>query len=167
MQNEIDEFWRLYEQYYQICKDPNRSGSMEMHDLLASILAFLRSSSLESREGLAKCFIELVEGLRDFHSKASYTWDLIPFCMRELQWPEVKAAIDREIASNDLDVVSYLKKIRSAYEPVWINEDKFVYYVEKAKKEGRTIPPRYPPKLTTRIRRFCSELFGKKKEEKN
>jgi len=138
MRTVIEEFWNLHEEHVSIMKDPSKLGS-ESHDSLLRLLTHVKNNP-ECRDALAGCFVTLIEGLREVHSSASYGWRVIPFCMRELRWQEVKDAITKELQDAvDPDHHRFLKRILSAYEPAWEDESAFLYYVEKAEKDGRVL----------------------------
>jgi hypothetical protein len=156
MKTAVTEFLHLYGEFCRIRRDPQQSGR-ESHDTLLMILEHIKTFP-EYRADLVACFVKLVEELKDYSSDVSYGWGIIPFCMRELQWPEVKEAIERELQKEiDPEIIRYLKRIHSVYEPFWEDETSFLYYVEKAEKEGRVLS-HHPPK-----RRWIERFLPKRK----
>jgi hypothetical protein len=152
MKTAVTGFLHLYGEFCRISRDPQQLGR-ESHDTLFRILKHIKAFP-ECRADLVTCFVKLVEDLKDYTSDVSYGWGVIPFCMRELQWPEVKEAIERELQIvMDPEIVRFLNRIHSAYEPFWEDETSFLYYVEKAEKEGRLLSHR-PPKTGWKERLF-------------
>jgi hypothetical protein len=55
--------------------------------------------------------------------------DLIEFCMRELQWEEIKKAAELEISkTDDWRVISTMNHILEVYEKEWEHSDLYKYY---------------------------------------
>jgi len=59
-------------------------------------------------------------------------WELLPFCMRELRWPEIQAglarALDEAVRRNDWRAIPIFSSGLEAYEPEWNDADLFEYY---------------------------------------
>jgi hypothetical protein len=56
-------------------------------------------------------------------------WELIQFCMRELQWPEIKEELSNQLAkSGDPREIAVLNSILAVYELVWEDSDLYIYY---------------------------------------
>jgi hypothetical protein len=56
-------------------------------------------------------------------------WELVQFCMRELQWKEGKESITKlRDDSNDLRFVTVMNDILAVYEDKWEDEDLYIYY---------------------------------------
>ena len=142
----VNTFWQMYKKFVTIRKSPHGipNRSLIRERFLAKILDFVKAAPPDARMALAACFVKLVREfareLHDYNSDVAYGWVIIPFCMHELQWPEVRVAIELELkVANDPEIIRYLKRIRSAYEPVWEDESSFLYYEEKAEREGRKL----------------------------
>ena len=59
-------------------------------------------------------------------------WELIAFCMRELQWPELLRGAQAQLeAATDFRVKSVMAKIVSVYETEWEDADLYRYYAGK------------------------------------
>lgn len=56
-------------------------------------------------------------------------WELIPFCMAELKWPEIlKVAEAKMVASDDIRIKESMSDLIKAYQPVWEDGDLYDYY---------------------------------------
>ena|SRR5579862_6044486 len=59
-------------------------------------------------------------------------WELIAFCMRELQWPEVlKAARERLQKMRDPRIKSVMADVIEVYQPNWPDSELYDYYSQK------------------------------------
>lgn len=66
-------------------------------------------------------------------------WELIQFCMRELQWPEIKDSVLIQMQAElegkrDWRSISVLDHILEVYEPEWSDADLYKYYSKDSKK---------------------------------
>ena len=74
---------------------------------------------------------EFVNGLRS----GAQPWEVIQFCMRELQWEEIKnVAIDESSKTNDWRIISVMSNIIAVYEPEWEDADLYDYYSRSSEK---------------------------------
>jgi hypothetical protein len=130
MKPEIEEFWNAYRKLVGIAKNPKNLG-MDRHNTLSEILKLIRENA-SLRADFVACFQEILRDSRNFSSDFDYGWSVIPFCMRELRWPEVAEALDAEIViTNDGETRRWLKRMRTAYDPVWRDEGMFLHYTEE------------------------------------
>lgn len=80
----------------------------------------------ECRSEYATAFKDLVE------SRVSIPWELIPFCMHELRWAEVRTVIEERSAharqQNDWRAIAVYSKYLDAFSEAWESADLFAYY---------------------------------------
>jgi len=72
-------------------------------------------------------------------STGNAPWELIQFCMRELQWPEVRDAVLAEMRSeleghHDWRIIAVLNHILEVYEEEWRDSDLYKYYSGESDK---------------------------------
>ena len=78
---------------------------------------------------------QFVTALLSILSSGKAPWELIQFCMRELQWPEIKNSIFAELeGAKDWRVISVLNHILEVYESEW--EDAIIYEIILKKIEN-------------------------------
>jgi hypothetical protein len=64
-------------------------------------------------------------------------WEMAPYCMRELRFPEVRAAIEAHYAhlleqNKHARYMNYLSHMAKAYDdPIWSDADMWPYFAEK------------------------------------
>jgi len=90
----------------------NFVGVNQIEHLLIDLLAFLKSGRVE-RADASEALIGLIE-----------PWpgapEVLEFTMRELQWPEVKAALERHVASeSDFRTREMAASVLQVYEDDW------------------------------------------------
>lgn len=115
----IDKFWELV----QIAKNAwyNTSGINEIECYLLDVLRFVKRFP-DDRNEFIKCFITLLHDGRS-------SMEIIQFCMRELQWLEIKeAATEIQRNSNDIRMKDIMERIIEVYKEKWVDEDLYDYY---------------------------------------
>ena len=116
----IEEFWRLCRQAGHAWEESADTKYYE--PFLLKILRHVTSYP-DLRSEFAQCFIDIV------HDTTPAIWEIVMYCMRELQWSEVYDAADHEYHSNqDLRVQAVMEDILAVYEDEWENSDLFEYY---------------------------------------
>jgi hypothetical protein len=80
-----------------------------------------------------KEFVEvLLSTISDQADRLDVPWELLPFCMRELRWPEIQAgltrALDEAVQRNDWRAIPIFTSGLEAYEPEWSDAALFDYY---------------------------------------
>lgn len=94
----------------------------EFESLLLELLNFVKSRSQDAAY-FKQCFIDIVIGVK------YVPFEAVEFCMRELQWPEVRdVALRRLIDSPDFRVKDIMNRIIEVYDQVWQNRDLYAYY---------------------------------------
>lgn len=75
--------------------------------------------------------------VRDFINrlkKGIQPWEVIQFCMRELQWIEIRdAAIKEKSETDDWRVICIMNDILAVYEEEWEDSDLYPYYSDNKK----------------------------------
>jgi len=65
--------------------------------------------------------------------KNNAPWEIIQFCMRELQWNEIKQEIETRLrVAEDLRMVAILNHILEVYDKEWVDADLYKYYSTEA-----------------------------------
>lgn len=114
-----NEFWRLAGDAEAAWKITD--GTDELEPYLLEILEFAKNNN-DSREKLAQCFVCLLNG-------DSWPIEILEFCMRELQWPSVKAATISKMRENtDIRILDGLNRVLAVYEDEWEDADLYRYY---------------------------------------
>jgi hypothetical protein len=119
----IKEFYDLAKQAESILDSTYDCRKAE--PLYVKILKLVKSHA-DLRQEFVGAFLAMLGG-------KDGPWELIQFCMRELQWVEIKEALvnlrKAEInGSHDWRVISVLNDILAVYEPVWEDADLYEYY---------------------------------------
>ncbi len=97
-------------------------GTNEIEPELLNILDFVKKN-IAYRMEIANCFIDIIND----YTKGPL--EIVVFCMRELQWQEVKeAAGSRQISHKDPRVKFAMQKILDVYEREWNDADLYHYY---------------------------------------
>jgi hypothetical protein len=119
----IDEFRRLVRE----AQDADL-GEEPVEPHLVRLLTTIKSQP-ECRSEYVAAFKDLVE------SRASIPWELIPFCMHELRWAEVRTTIEDRHAEartrNDWRAIAVLSKYLDAFRDDWESIDLFTYYTAR------------------------------------
>lgn len=119
-----------FNEFISICevlksKEEITYGVNEIEDELLLLLNFVKKNK-ECWPEISKIFIETVKGIR------LYPIEIVIFCMRELQWEEIKdTALFEKNNSSDWRVINTMNHILEVYERDWINADLYKYYSEK------------------------------------
>jgi len=119
-------------------------NSPKQEDILIEMLNLVKANP-EVRQDFVRCFIEIVD-----NPNLGMTWAVVLFCMRELQWPEVKEAIEQFITSQHPISDRIWRHMLEAYKKDWNFRGEFFYH------DKRESPPPARPCLLAR-------LFGWKK----
>ncbi len=119
--NNIDKFWELVAVTQESWN--NTFGVNEIEPHLLDILQFVKNHPNEKTK-FVNCFITLVRG----HCGPL---EIVEFCMRELQWPEVReAALQRQLDSKDFRVLDAMENIIAVYSDKWDDADLYQYYTD-------------------------------------
>jgi hypothetical protein len=125
MMNAVDEFQKLCAAANDACLTLGTATDCEPYFL--ATLNFVKKNPQHWAD-FKHLFVNMVS------DPAAGPWELIAFCMRELRWPEVLTAVQRELeSSNDFRVKTVMSKIAAVYTSDW--EDGSVYrYYSKARQ---------------------------------
>ena len=97
------------------------SSSSDYEPILIELLNYIKSDK-ENKDEYIAFFCKAVDD-------ESLPWEAIQFCMRELQWDEVKIRAQELIHSNDdFRVISVMRGILDVYEEEWEDSDFYNYY---------------------------------------
>lgn len=100
-------------------------GANEIEDCLLKVLIFIKKN-LKHRSEFSNYFIDRIQ------RKEKFPLEIIIFCMRELQWSEIKEAVINEIyKASDPRIISAMKQILEVYETDWEDADMYEYYSKK------------------------------------
>jgi hypothetical protein len=116
-----------FEKFLSLCNTVKKReaityGVNEIEKELLNILNFIKEHKLYEKE-YKNFLIEIVRGLK------LYPLQIIIFCMRELQWEEIKnAAISEKNNTNDWRIISSMNDILQVYETEWEDADMYQYY---------------------------------------
>ena len=126
--NIIDIFWAkcsaIREEYDKVY------SASEIENLLVDFLEFLKDHFDEQAE-LEDCFIDLIS------DRTRGPYEIVVFCMRELQWPKVKeAVIERIESTDDPRIHSCMNDILAVYAKEWEDSDLFEYYSSDGRGAG-------------------------------
>lgn len=131
----INEFEKLCAQIK--IREEKTFGYNEIEDLLLEALNFIKKHKDEKRQ-FAHFFIDSILGSKTnnlVYGGSHYLIQVIQFCMRELQWPEVKeAAIKEQSASTDWRVIGTMGSILEVYEKEWPDDELYEYYSKEIEK---------------------------------
>ena len=117
--NEIQQFWKLVEDSEKAW--PDCPGTTDLEPYFLKVLELVKSAPTLQPE-FARCFIEYLE-------RAKYDYQLLVFCMRELQWPEVRLATETTIhGCRDWRVIPLLSDVLRVYDAEWDDADLWNYY---------------------------------------
>jgi hypothetical protein len=93
----------------------------EVEPIYVEILNLIKANP-SSRKQFAKALLSILDG-------KNAPWELIQFCMRELQWQEVKDELEKKIyLAEDPRVIAVLQDILAVYEIRWDHADLYEYY---------------------------------------
>ncbi len=113
-------FWELVRLAQEVWDKTYSTEEIEPY-----LLEFLRLAKdhPQERNDLTNCFIGLLKGHRA-------TVEILQFCMRELQWREVKEAIEEQMWQNtgNVRLLDALQKILDVYFEEWQDADIYGYY---------------------------------------
>ncbi len=112
-------------------------GYNQIEDLLLKMLNFMKI-----HDGYRGKFVEFFsdklnrKGKNDLiYGNYGYLIQVIQFCMREMQWPEIKdAAIKRKRTSSDWRVIGSMDQILEVYEKEWPDDELYEYYSKRVKE---------------------------------
>ena len=103
-------------------------GVNEIESELLKILKHIKNDK-ENRELIKQFLIQIVKGIK------LYPLEIIIFCMRELQWEEIKeVAIYESKNTNDWRIISSMKQILAVYDSEWEDADMYEYYSKKIRE---------------------------------
>ncbi|MES9903017.1 MAG: hypothetical protein ABW168_10075 [Sedimenticola sp.] len=72
---------------------------------------------------------EFVQVLLEFLDEGNAPYEVVQFCMRELQWPEIKQHAQNMLeSSDDPRVHKVANEVLAVYGEAWEDEDLFSYY---------------------------------------
>lgn len=86
--------------------------------------------AIKSRPECREEFIAVFRGLLDGGTRGP--WEVLPFCMHELRWPEVKSLVDERldtaVKANDWRIINMLASYRDSFTDEWDDWVLFDYY---------------------------------------
>jgi hypothetical protein len=121
---------KQFNDFIRVCnivreKESKTFGANEIENELLDVLNFIKSN--KEIEGEMKLFfVKIIEERKD------YPIALITFCIRELQWPEIKeATISERNKTDDWRIISLFNDILKVYEDEWDDAEFYEYYSPK------------------------------------
>jgi hypothetical protein len=103
-------------------------GVNEIEKELLDVLNYIKIYK-KGEEEIKAFLIKIVKG------EEIYPLEIIIFCMRELQWLEIKeAAIEEKTKTHDWRIISSMNHILEVYENNWECADMYEYYSKEVKK---------------------------------
>lgn len=100
----------------------NFDSTQDFEPFLLRVLLFVKSNPLHVSD-----FKEYFT--RMLHDPNLGPWELIEFCMRDLQWPEILEAAKRRMSANaDHRIKAVMAKIIAVYQQNWEDRDLYKYY---------------------------------------
>jgi len=129
MNDIIIQFRKLAKQSWDVL-EANYYDCRKVEPYYVKVLEFVKEHP-ECRSAFIKEFMGIL-------GSKGMPWELIQFCMRELQWQEIKDAVllkmKEEIAGNhDWRIISVLSSILEVYEEEWEDSDLYLYYSKNGK----------------------------------
>ena len=117
-----DQFWKLVAITQDVWN--NTYGTNELEPYLLDILQFVKKHITE-KDDLVKCFIILLK-------ESCGPLEIVVFCMRELQWMEVKNAVEQIMrkAPKDIRLLNAMQQVLDVYSEKWEDRDLYQYYSE-------------------------------------
>jgi len=96
-------------------------GVNEIEHHLLDILQFVKKHPTD-KDDFIECFITLLK-------KSAGPLEIVEFCMRELQWEEIKKAAEQmQIESKDIRLQNAMQRIIDVYSENWDDADLYKYY---------------------------------------
>jgi hypothetical protein len=117
----------VYQKYLSLCKAVKAKeevtyGVNEIEAELLEVLNFIKCNR-DDHDNMKSFMIKIIEG------KALYPLEIVIFCMRELQWKEVKKAAVSEIGkTDDWRIISAMNNVLAVYKSEWDDADMYQYY---------------------------------------
>lgn len=100
-------------------------GVNEIEKELLEVLNYIKINKSQE-DAIKKFLIKIVKGVE------VYPLEIIIFCMRELQWLEIKeVALVEKTKTHDWRIISSMNHILEVYEDEWENADMYEYYSKK------------------------------------
>jgi hypothetical protein len=119
----ISVFWQkcvALQKRWEVALQPS-----EFEELLVDLLVYIKSNT-DQKDCFIAAFSDLV------YDRKKGPLEILIFCMRELQWPEIKAEVLYRIQnSDDLRVKDSLMDILDVYEENWPDAAQYKYYRSK------------------------------------
>lgn len=113
-------FWRKCADLLDLWEASNQPGDLE--DALIDLLSFVKRNP-EQKDFFLSAFAELV------HDRNKGPLDVVTFCMRELQWEEIKQVATQRIrTSDDPRITRAMEDLLKVYEQSWPDSDFYNYY---------------------------------------
>jgi hypothetical protein len=113
-------------------------GYNEIEDLLLQALDFIKNHKSE-KDQFANFFTDKIlqfENNNLVYGNCYHLVQVIQFCMRELQWVEIKeAALKTRNVSTDWRIIGTMEIILEVYEKEWPDDELYKYFCKKI--EGR------------------------------
>lgn len=116
--------------FYKICdeiKSEWRSPQQVKEKHFIDALKIIKENESYKQEVL-KYFIAIMKGEIDMPP------ELIEFCMRELQWPEIKNFANQQLKNSDPRRQRLIEHVLEVYEEEWEDADLYEYYSKEVKK---------------------------------
>jgi hypothetical protein len=121
------EFKALLAQFIENCQQTGHYNSPEQQAILIEMLNLVKANP-EERHAFVDCFVDIVND-----PNLGMAWIVVLFCMRELQWPEVREAIANFIASRREISDRVWRHMLTAYEKdrEWRFRGHFTYHDQR------------------------------------
>ena len=113
----IDNFYKVCNKIKLEWKSPTQIN--EEH--FVYVLNFIKGN-VPYRSEVLSYFLSIMKGEIDMPP------ELIEFCMRELQWPEIKNFAIKQIESGDPRTLRFMEHILEVYQSEWEDADLYKYY---------------------------------------
>lgn len=120
MNDPINHFWKLCQEATIVW---NKSADTKHYEpYFLKVLTHVKSNE-NYKEEFKNCFIEIVRNI-DLAA-----WEIVLFCMRELQWKEVYDVVNEQIGiSKTIGVKAIMESILQVFDEKWEDSDLFEYY---------------------------------------
>lgn len=125
----------IYQRFIALCDEVKRKeavtyGVNEIEPELLSVLGFIKTHP-KFLNSFKKFMLELVNG------SSLYPLEIVIFCMRELQWPEIREEANLEKGkTDDWRIISSMGNILAVYDFEWEDADMYEYYSKEASYSG-------------------------------
>lgn len=118
----MTQLWLLTEEAKKAWLDEGHIEGVILEPYLLKVLNHIKQNTTFKKEQLKYFHDLIIDG-------SLGPFEIIVFCMRELQWQEVATmAQERSKATNDPRTISVMQNILAVYEEDWEDSDLYEYY---------------------------------------